>query len=407
MIFIPAKKFFTWWLPVLSAVLIFSCSDKDDPKPLQDEGYLVEATVTGSRAAAELQFFIQFSGRDIDPALFDYDVDIYNVVYKTTYRDEEILASGLILLPKTTAPVSMVSFQHGTIVREADAPSVLSKNSEEVISYAALASMGFIAVIPDMIGFGESSEIPHPYYVEEPTAAAVLDMLKAALELAAEKQIAFNSRLFLAGYSQGGYSTLAAHKALESNPLDDFELIASFPGAGGYDIGSMQEYFFGLDTYDNPYYLAYVGLSYQSYYDRPDLLTRFFREPYAENIPALFDGIKSSEDINGALNSTISELVTEEMLVQSDADPEYKFLRDKFAENSLVDWKPVAPVFFYHGDADVTVPFENSQVTYNKLIGNGANPEDIQLIKLAGRDHNTAIEPYIEDVIRKLESMRP
>src|SRR4029078_9011448 len=127
------------------------------------------------------------------------------------------------------------SFQHGTIAAHSQAPSVLPLNSSELILYAALASPGFITDAPDFIGFGSSSNVMHPYYVQDLTASAVIDMLKAAKELAREKGITFNSKLFLSGYSQGGYATMATHKAIEKNGLDGYDLIASFPSSGGYD----------------------------------------------------------------------------------------------------------------------------------------------------------------------------
>ena len=179
---------------------------------------------------------------------------------------------------------------------------------------SALASTGFITVLPDLLGFGDSDEIFHPYYVEDPTATAVTDLLRAAATLADEKEVEFNQRLFLAGYSQGGYATLATHKALEADPLEDFDLIASFPGSGGYDIQSLQEYFFSLNTYNDPYYLAYVGLAYQSYYGEANLIDEFFNEPYASRIPGLFDGVNAAGDINAQLTEEIPALVQTEAL---------------------------------------------------------------------------------------------
>lgn len=395
-----------WLLSGAMILTIFSCSDKEDPAPPVEEDNLVESAVTGSRGAAELRFFIELSGRDIEPEIFQYDVDVYNVVYTTTYKDQEIEASGLILLPKTTDELPMISFQRGTIVRQADAPSIQSKSSEEVISYAALASMGFITVVPDMIGFGESKEIFHPYYVEEPTATAVIDMLRAAATLVEEKQLTFDGRLFLAGYSQGGYATLATHKALEDTPLDGFQLIASFPGAGGYDITHMQRYFFGLDTYADPYYLAYVGMSYQSYYEEPDLLADFFNEPYAGKIPGLFDGSKSGGDIDAQLTEEIPALVKADVLSNFESAPQLEFLRAKFEENSLTDWTPTTPIFMYHGDADTTVPLENSVVTYQNLLDRGASTDHLKLLVLEGGDHGTTVEPYVTDVIKRLQALK-
>lgn len=396
-----------WVTPFLIGSLILSCSEKDDPTPQPDENNLVEATITGSWAAVELQLFVQLAGRDLDAGLLVHDVDIYRVIYKTTYQNEEVNASGLILLPKTTGnALPMISFQHGTIVRQSDAPSAQVKESEQAISYSALASMGFITVVPDMIGFGESKDIFHPYFLEEPTATSVIDMLYAAKTLAKDKGIDFDERLFLAGYSQGGYATLATHKALEADPENGFELIASFPGAGGYDISALHDYFLGLDTYPDPYYFAYVGMSYRSFYEEDDLLTAFFDEPYASTIPQLFNGTNSPGEINAQLTTDIQALVREDILQGTNSDPLYEYLRVKFEENSLTDWAPKAQVFLYHGDADVTVPIANSQHTYDELIEQGADPTALQLITLEGRDHMTAVAPYIEDIVKKLQALR-
>jgi pimeloyl-ACP methyl ester carboxylesterase len=403
----PAKSALLKWLfaPAL-VIFIFSCADKDDPAPRVEEDNLVEATVTGSREAAELRFLIEVSGMDVDPAIILYDVDVYNVIYTTSYKGLEIEASGLVLLPKTPVDLPMISFQRGTTVRQSDAPSLRSKSSEEVISYAALASMGFITVVPDMIGFGESKEIFHPYYVEEPTATAVIDMLRAAATLAEEKQITFDNRLFLAGYSQGGYSTLATHKAIEAAPLEDFELIASFPGAGGYDITHMQKYLFALDTYPDPYYLAYVGLSYQSYYEEPGLLPDFFNEPYASRIPSLFDGLKSGSDINAQLTQDIQALVKADVLTDFETAPQLEALREKFEANSLINWTPTIPIYMYHGDADMTVPLENSVVTHQNLLDNGASPDELELLIFEGGNHGSTVLPYIADLIEKLQALK-
>ena len=403
------KLFLLWkWMSALCmSILIFSCSDNNDPEPdfKPEESNLVEATPAGTWAASQLQLLIQLSGRDINVNFFAHDVDIYRVVYKTAYLEGEIEASGLVLLPKTTADAPMISFQRGTIVAQSDAPSVQTKESEQVVSYAALASMGFITVVPDLIGFGRSKDIFHPYFIEEPTADAVRDLILAARALAVQKNINFDDRLFLAGYSQGGYATLSAHKSLESEPLEGVTLVASFPGAGGYDIAQMLDYFRGVETYNDPYYLAYVGMSYKSYYEHNDLLSGFFNEPYATRIPSLFDGIKSGAQINAQLTNEMAALVNEAIRLDPASNPVYDFLSGSFAENSLTDWTPEAPIFLYHGDADLTVPLGNSQSVYQRLLDNGANATNIELIVLPG-DHTSAVGPYIEDIVKKLQEMK-
>jgi hypothetical protein len=207
---------------VVVGFIVFSCSD-DEPgeKPV-----LIQSTRILSRSAGELKTFLSTSGLSLSSEL-TYDVDLYKVTYRTMYKNEEITASGLVILPKTTTTVGMVSFQHGTITAQSEAPTNLPLNNSQLILYAALGSAGFIGVVPDFIGFGESSDIFHPYYVEEVTASAVIDNLKAAKELAAKNNVKFNQKLLLAGYSQGGYATMATHKSIEENGLSGFDCVFS------------------------------------------------------------------------------------------------------------------------------------------------------------------------------------
>jgi pimeloyl-ACP methyl ester carboxylesterase len=397
-------KFRTVFL-ITAVFFVVSCSDDNDGDAPKRE-VLVDATRVLTRTAGELQTFISASSLDLDPSAIKYDVEIFKVSYKTTYKGEEIVASGLVLLPKTSEEIAMVSFQHGTIAAHSEAPTALPLNDVSLILYAALSSSGFITVVPDFIGFGESQDYFHPYYVEQATADAVIDNLKAAREWALENKRDFNEKLFLAGYSQGGYATMAAHKAIEANGLDHFNLIASFPASGGYDVKGMQEYFFSQATYDQPYYMAYVALSYQSYYDwDSQSLADFFDEPYASAIPGLFNGTNEADAINAQLTDDITALIQDDLLANIDSDPRYDYLVNAFEENSLIDWTPSIPMFMYHGNADTTVPYQNSIDTYNQLIANGASASIVTFTTLEGADHGSGVGPYIEDFVSRLLAM--
>src|SRR5690606_17011562 len=142
------------------------------------------------------KLLVQYSGTGLDPALVQNGARVYQISYKTSYKGQEIEASGLVVLPETKESVPMISFHRGTIVEYADAPSMQSRNSEEVLLYAALSSMGFIAVIPDMLGFGVSTSVLHPHYIEAPTSSAVTDLLVAATEWAAQRAVKFNTDVY-------------------------------------------------------------------------------------------------------------------------------------------------------------------------------------------------------------------
>ncbi|HMG89868.1 MAG TPA: alpha/beta fold hydrolase [Chryseolinea sp.] len=389
----------------VAVALSFSCDDNSpSPEPPANEK-LVEATLLYTASASQLQFLAQFSGFDLDVDEINYDAEVYKVIYKTTFQDNEISASGLVVLPKTSDEVGMLSFHHGTITDHDDAPTNLSEADSDALLYAALSSTGFITVIPDYLGFGSSSSILHPYYVEEYSASAVIDLLTAASELSADEDIHFNKKLFLAGYSEGGYVTMATHKAIEEQGLEGFDLIASFPAAGGYDISGMQNYLLGKVTYDDPSYIAYVIRAYQVSYDFSDALTDFFKPPYADRIPGLFDGTKGTSEINSQLTTVLADLLQEGLFEKLNSDPEYSYIKNAFIENSLTDWKPIAKMYMYHGESDVTVPYQNSVDTYNKLISNGTSNSSLTFLKLSG-DHASAIQPYIMDFVPKLWALR-
>ncbi len=383
-------------------LLIAGCSEDEKPKP-----YLVSAEPYLFVSSSTLRTFLQASGiKSISADEIKYDVDVFKVTYRTTFKGEIIEASGLIALPQTSTSVPMISFQHGTISDHEDAPSTTPTSDQSIFLYAALASPGFIAVVPDYIGFGASEELNHPYYVEEVTTSSVVDNLKAAKELSTQHDVVFNGKLFLAGYSQGGYATMATHKFIEEKKLNEFDLVASFPASGGYDIKGMQEYFFSLDSYHQPFYISYVAYSYFEYYDWATPLSDFFDEPYASRIPELFNGTKGGSEINNQLTESISGLINDDLLTNIDTDPKYAYVVDAFNENSLLDWTPTIPMYMYHGDQDDTVPYQNSIDTYEQLISNGASESVVHFIPLPGADHTSGLIPYIEDFIPKLISLQ-
>jgi pimeloyl-ACP methyl ester carboxylesterase len=390
-------------LPIV-LVIVSSCSNDDSPSN-EEEKVLVSSEFVYAATAQQIKLLAQISGLGVDENEFLHDVDIYKVTYNTTYKGTTLHASGLISLPKTTLEVGMLSYQHGTLTNRAEAPSNFSTSNPNTLLYAAMASAGFIGVIPDYLGFGASSSMLHPYYIEEATASAVIDMLKAAGELAEEKNVQFNEKLFLAGYSEGGYATMAAHKSIEENGLDGFNLIASFPGAGGYDVKGIQEHIFSLQEYDDPHYLAYLARAYQLHYDENTLLTDLFNEPYAGRIPSLLDGQKGFDAINAQLTPDISELIQANVLTNIDTDTKYDYLTDAFEENSLTDWAPTISMYMYHGTSDTTVPYQNSVDSYNAFITNGASSNVVTLTPLTGT-HSTTITPYIIDFIPKLLTLK-
>jgi pimeloyl-ACP methyl ester carboxylesterase len=333
----------------------------------------------------------------------NYGVSLYTITYNTTYKGENIKASGLVAFPETTNNVPILNFNHGTTSLHRDAPT---EDLFQYIFFSNAASAGYIFVIPDYLGFGVSDDILHPYYRSDITGLTIVDMLRATKELAEIEGYNFNGDVFLSGYSEGGFATMSAHKTLEENNFQGLNLVASAPAAGGYDMTGMLNYFLSLETYHQPYYLAYVAFSYKTSYDWGLQLSDIFNEPYASLIPQYFNGQHSGGEINSILSYSVNLLLNENFRNNFYTDPSLNVVVEAFEENSFNQWVPKTKMFMYHGTADITVPYQNSVDTYNNFIANGVNSSLVEFIPLESQTHSTGAIPYILDIFDKFENLK-
>lgn len=145
-----------------------------------------------------------------------YEVKQYRVTYQTLDGDGKLsTASGIIAVPQKPAGAKspLLSFQHGTVFHDKEAPS---NDTVATSPVNIIASLGFVVVAADYIGYGASQGKDHPYLQKDPSAAVVTDFIVAARQWLAEQRQPLNDQLFLTGYSEGGYVTLAAQQALEA-----------------------------------------------------------------------------------------------------------------------------------------------------------------------------------------------
>ncbi len=387
------------------ALFILSCSSDDDPVVNTENPRFVSSTPIGSKTTSALIPFLQIAGLEIDAENWRYNVELHKIDYKTMVEGVGVTASALVIIPDKDKELGIFSFHRGTITENSEAPSEQATTEVELTLYAGLSSLGIVAVFPDMIGFGTSLGMTHPYYVKDINASTVRDAIIATTEFMQEQDVSANGDLFLAGYSQGGYITMATQRSIEQTPINGLKLVASFPAAGAYDVKGLQEYFFTLDTYEQPHYMAYAVVAYQEYFETGITFSDLFNTPYAERIPDLFDGTKNNSFINNQLSFEVGELLTAEFLEGLDTDEKFTEYRKLFNENGLVDWVPKVPTYLYHGDEDTFIPIQNSIDTRNKLISNGASPDELTLTVFEGKNHREGVIPYAEDVARKLIEM--
>ncbi len=287
-----------------------------------------------------------------------YAVNTYRLSYLTEDGSGALVrASGLVAVPQKGQGVAspVISYQHATTFQNANAPSLKIEPAEPPI---VLASLGYIVVAADYVGFAESRDRPHPYLQARPTARAVLDMLTAAQTWRRGAGVADTGQLYLVGYSEGGYATMAAQREIERSggPLRA-QLQAALPAAGPYDLQATLDEQLSRVKDERPeiaWLLRPGTLRYLGATVRAEVRRQLLR--------ALIPG-DADVDYDGRFID----------LYLADDQPGLK-------EFSSVHWgwTPSAPVYLFHGREDRTVPFAAALSAYDTLRATGGAPVTLQ-----------------------------
>lgn len=391
-------------LLIVIQLVIISC--KKDEETVSDNEVLVNHSLVLSYPLAAIQAVITiqtgaYPGANEIVERIKYGVKVFRVNYRTLYKDSVITASGLVCLPEATGSFPVISFQNGTNAYHGNAPSVNPADQDYAVM-ELMASTGYIVLIPDYIGFGASSSILHPYYHRESTNNAIIDLIRAFREMDETQGIVAtaNDSLFLLGYSQGGEATISAAEKIETDNVVDMDLIAVSAGAGGYDLVDFTDHIIQLETYPSPMYLPYFVYSQKVFGTITAPLDVFFKQPYASDIPALFNGSYENGEINEALTEEIADLLTENFLMNYSTADEFSELRNALKNNSVNGWNTSLKIRLYHGTEDNQVPPSQSLNLYNEFIEEGSDAEKVQHIPMEGLGHGTGLFPWgIQSII--------
>jgi len=334
-------------------------------------------------------------------------VSVYKIVYRTTVAGTQINASGLICVPDTPGSYPVLSFQNGTNTLYSDAPSTAPlDNLYQLVEITA--SMGYIVVIADYPGFGESTQVQHPYLITEPTVRSLIDLLYATKEMVGPEfpGVTVKNEFYLLGYSQGGWATLALHKAMELNYSSDFNLKGSTCGAGPYNIVKLLEGMVNKTTYPMPYYLAYIVNAYKSYDQFTNPISDIFKEPYASRVNTLFTGALSSGQINDQLTTSIADLLNPDFLSGFESSSKYSSVLNALNSNSITAWHTNVPLLLTHGGGDTQVDPASTETMYNGMIAAGTSQNIISKIIVPGVDHSPGAVPCMLQGILFLNNLK-
>ncbi len=325
--------------------------------------------------------------------LLPYDVDAYKLIYYTIGTTGNIIkASGLLSIPKkgSTQKSPMLSYQHGTIFLDTLAPS---NNRASILGINTLAATGYIVSAPDYIGYGESASTIHPYLHAKSLATSSIDMLRASLRFVKTNSIKINKQLFLTGYSEGGYATLAMQKAIQEHYASEFTVTASAAGAGPFDLTTSAK-ILANKTYNNsPAYMSFLLKAYDSIYQL-DQISDMYQAPYQSIINLYFDGKHSTSEINNSLSHDNATLFKPDFLHAIQGSGKHIF-NDKLLLNNIYDWRPTAPTRFFHSESDEIVPYSNAVKALDTMEKNGAS--DVSLGTCGFNTHTACVLPYVLD----------
>ncbi len=336
--------------------------------------HLISAELIQSYTYNQVDSIFHANGIYLTPVR--YPVDIYKIIYSTVSFDSSATyASGALIVPSGhPCRMPLASYQHGTVLKREDVPS---RNTGEIIVGIGMATDGYACCMSDYLGLGDSPIPLHPYIHAASEASACLDMIRATKECCDSIGIELNDQLFLTGYSQGGHSTAALQRLIESRFSDELHITASCPMSGPYDVSGIQSEVITNDSvFSQPAFLPFVMFSFDEVYHVIYDDHQVFNAPYDNSLRPLFNGNYSTGDVNNIMPAQPNLVLNTAMLDSFRTDPNHYF-RVALRDNDVYDWTPQAPTRICYCNGDEQVDYRNAIVAYDKWIQNGATKVDI------------------------------
>jgi pimeloyl-ACP methyl ester carboxylesterase len=351
-----------------------------------------DVQLTPLKTISTLQARLLLSVSGVDGISVQNSVDCYRMRYTVGSGRDAVQLSGLLALPHDRAARRLVSFQHGTSTTRTAVPSQLDGTG--IAAAIAFAGNGYALIAPDYPGMGDSPG-RHPYYVADAIGPAVVGMIEASQRVPGVP----GSPVFLSGFSEGGWASLAALRLLESQGKP---VLGSAQVAGAYDLRrvSLPAALQG-GAPSHSLYLAYAAWGQAAYYNQP--LDSVLTMQYAATVERLFAGAKPKEILR-TLPQDPRKLFNPSFLDAFDRDQSHWYL-DSFAANSLVDVTPRAPVRLYYGSKDLDVVPEEALAAARAMSARAADVTAVDVGAVGHDPSMLAAAPLILAWLRELDAV--
>ncbi|MBU3679437.1 MAG: hypothetical protein FGM32_07510 [Candidatus Kapabacteria bacterium] len=252
-------------------------------------------------------------------------VKLYKVTYSSVIPEKNnapVTATGLMAIPDNVQPgAPIVSYQHGTVFYREWRATNPNGALEVQMMISQFAAQGYIVICADYFGVPQEDGLPNSYCVPGSTAQACYDMYLASKQALKNMNIT-TGKLFVNGWSQGGYSTYAFLRKLEgenvpvagaataSGPSDPMQYVRQLvynptPFAAEWVIPVVSNFILAYDNYNltNGYFEQAVKPEYQTVLR--DLYA--FKVPYEEfvaKVPHTFDSVYTQKFLDDTRDTT-------------------------------------------------------------------------------------------------------
>ena len=240
----------------------------------------------------------------------------------TGLKGEETNATGAVMIPtgedancQGERPISL--YAHGTTTDKNYNLAALDDSKNPAYATALLlaatsAGQGDIVIAPNYPGY-DASTLDYAPYATEQQGKQTVDTLvagKQALKKLADESkinVTASDKLFVSGYSQGGYVALATAKALDEQGTP---ATAVSPGSGPYAMAAFADVIVnGQVNVGGTVFLPLLVDSYEAEYG--GIQKDIYAGKYADSVPSLLPSTDSIETLFATGKLPVSQLFSD------------------------------------------------------------------------------------------------
>ncbi|RJQ78500.1 hypothetical protein D5S17_13180 [Pseudonocardiaceae bacterium YIM PH 21723] len=378
----------------LATVLLAGAGGTAFAAGVAQRGTVVSATPVAGLEAGEVRDYL--ARWQLDGSRVRFGVDATRVEYRTIDPwGRATTASELVVLPRgAERRPRQATWLHGTTADRRWVASVSDGHDRAAAIF--FASAGYVTSAPDYLGLGTGPGF-HPYVDVRSTATASVDALQATRRFVAGKHLVPQPDVLVSGHSQGGLSTMVVARALQQGAAPGLRLGGLAPISGPLHPTREIDQALSGDIANGVAYLAYWVTSWNRLHHLYDTPAEAFRNP---EIPALFDGEHTHDEIFGKLPATVPELFTPAFLEKL-RHPGGALAAALREADGTCDWNPRPLVHLYASGGDRDVPLYNSTDCLLRLREHHGRGEVIDLGSTV--DHGTAVKLALPRILRDLD----